>query len=74
MTTILGDGIDLLILSIFSTFVRGQVQTCQVGLSNALSTNMTTILSYDIDLLIYRFFPPPFGDRCKHVRWGSPMR
>ncbi|EYC22128.1 hypothetical protein Y032_0018g3734 [Ancylostoma ceylanicum] len=56
MTTILGDGIDLLISSIFSTFARGRVRTYQVGFSNTPNTNMTTILQEIIDQLVLTTF------------------
>ncbi|EYC31360.1 hypothetical protein Y032_0004g2116 [Ancylostoma ceylanicum] len=45
MTTVLGEGIDLLILSIFSTFVRGRAMTCLLGFSNVLSKSMTTLFT-----------------------------
>ncbi|EYB84129.1 hypothetical protein Y032_0322g2430 [Ancylostoma ceylanicum] len=39
-------------IDFFSIFVRKQERACLLGFSNALSTNMATILGEGIDLLI----------------------
>ncbi|EYB83544.1 hypothetical protein Y032_0333g2799 [Ancylostoma ceylanicum] len=65
MTTILGDAIDLLILSVFSTFAQGRARICLLGFFRALSANMTSILGEGIDLsilLIFRYSSPETGE------------
>ncbi|EYB88803.1 hypothetical protein Y032_0241g3374 [Ancylostoma ceylanicum] len=51
----------------FFHFRSGRARTCLPGFSDALSTNMTTTLGYDIDVLILSFFPLSLGDEQGHV-------
>ncbi|EYC42964.1 hypothetical protein Y032_0509g2725 [Ancylostoma ceylanicum] len=56
MTTVLGESIDLLVLSMFPTFAQALARTCLGGFSNTQGMNMTTILVGDIDLFILSIF------------------